>query len=269
MCFRSNVIRAETRSDFDNLIQLQGLKGDYRKNRADRPSDIFVRWKMTDTCNYTCSYCSAWKTVNQRLPEIDNAALIEVADILTSQFKNISMRITGGEPSTKKNFVQLMQFLNERLDRFVEIEVRTNFSFPAKQLAIFSLDWAGKLHYHIGCHVYDKNFRPWEFAPILAQPTSVTYTTKFVSTPSNQVYVDAIKNYFIENGISSSKIKIIQDIRDAAEDSSSVPPAIKSMAIRNMLPGSFYRRHMTRDQILAAPSKSQAPNQLVELKRAD
>ena len=267
MCFRSNVIRAATRTQFDNLIQLQGLRGDYRKSREDRRSNIFIRWKMTDTCNYTCSYCSAWKTVNKKRPELDGDSLIQIAKKFTNQFDKISLRITGGEPSTKKNFVPLMRFLNDRLDRFVEIEVRTNFSFPQKQQDVFAQNWQNKLHYHIGCHVFDKNFRPWDFAPILTGQTSVSYKTKFVSTPSNQHYVDAIKKYFIANGIPVDHIKIIQDFRDSAEDASTVPPAIKFMAEHNLLHSDFYNHVLTRTEILAAKTAT-SNSRLVQINKA-
>ncbi|MEE2643215.1 MAG: radical SAM protein [Planctomycetota bacterium] len=229
MCYARNTIRSESREEFDNLIAAKGLIGDYRKSRRNRKADIFIRWKITETCNYTCSYCTAWKTVNKKLPEMPTDRLIEAAEIFLNQFDNISLRLTGGEPAVKKNYVELMEYFHSRLDKFVEIELRTNFSFPEKQKKVFALDWQDKLHYHIGCHVYDKNFRPWDFVDILSRPTSVDYVVKFVSSASNKKYVDRFIDYFKENGISPEKILVVHDIRDSAEDSSRIPPAILKM----------------------------------------
>lgn len=242
MCFARNTIRTETRAEFDQQIAANGLRGDYRAIRKDRKSDIFIRWKITETCNYTCSYCTAWKTVNKKLPEMNIDRIIEAAEIFTNQFDRISLRLTGGEPAVKRNYVELMEYFHSRLDRFVEIELRTNFSFPEKQKAVFALDWENKLHYHIGCHVYDKNFRPWDFVDILSKPTSVDYIVKFVATASNKKYVDAFRDYFVKNGVDENTIRIIHDIRDSAEDNSAIPPAIQTMISRGELPEDFFRK---------------------------
>ncbi len=250
MCFARNTIRTETREQMESEIETKGILGDYRRNRKNRKSDIFIRWKITETCNYTCSYCTAWKTVNKKLPEMPVDRLLQAAEIFTNQFDNISLRITGGEPAIKRNYVELMNFLHSRLDKFVEIELRTNFSFPEKQKAVFSLDWQDKLLYHIGCHVYDKNFRPWDFVDILSKPTSVDYEVKFVSTTANQKYVDAFTDYFIENGINEKYIVVVRDIRDSAEDASKIPPAIQTMASRGELPDDFFKSDVRQESFM-------------------
>jgi len=225
MCIASNIIRGATREEFDQEIEDKGLIGNYRRVRNESESEIFIRWKLTNTCNYTCSYCSAWKTVNRKLPELDRERLIDVAQQFINQFDRISLRLTGGEPSIKKNYVELMTFINRHLENFVDIDIRTNFSYKEKQLAIFDLDWQGKLYYHIACHVYDRNFKPWEFVEILKQPHNVKYTLKFVSTPSNEKYVDKFRQYFIDNGIPEDAIRVIHDVRASAEDAEKIPPA--------------------------------------------
>lgn len=225
MCFAQNTIRTHTRKEFTQEIAQHGLVGNYRRAPDEAESEVFIRWKLTNTCNYTCSYCSASSTVNKKLPEIDRERLVEVAQGMIDKFDRISLRLTGGEPSIKKNFVELMTFLNGNLDRFVNIEVRTNFSYKDKQRAIFDMDWQGKLKYHIGCHVSDRNFKPWEFVDVLTPPHNVDYVLKFVSTPSNQRYVDSFRQYFIDNGIDPNTIRVIEDVTATAGDTTKVPPA--------------------------------------------
>lgn len=228
MCHARSTIRTHTKEEFDQKFEELGVRGDYGNycGKVELPdAKMCVRWRITETCNYRCSYCSAWKTVNTKQPERKGHDILDAAKILLDQFDGLWLRITGGEPSVVRNYVELMQYLHSRLDRLACLEIRTNFSYPKKQRAIFDLDWQGKLDYHIGCHVYDVNFKPWEWVDLLKDPGSVKYVVKFVHSTANGKYVDYFHDYFIKNGIDPKKIRILSDVRDEAEDNSEVPPA--------------------------------------------
>lgn len=263
MCHARSTIRTATREEFDEQLAEKGIRGDYGdfSGRVHLPNaKMCVRWRITETCNYRCSYCSAWQTVNKKLPELEGDRLLETAKIILDQFDGVWLRITGGEPSVVRNYVELMQYLHSRLDRIAQIEIRTNFSYPKKQREIFALDWQRKLHYHIGCHVYDVNFKPWEWLEFLPDQNNIDYVVKFVRSKVNASYVDAFRNYFIYHGIHPDDLRIIFDMRDKAEDNSDVPPAYRTLQDHDELV-----TKEAADRMFAKRMRRLRPNPLVRL----
>ena len=128
MCFRTNVIRG-TDQDFAQKVEQLGLRGNYNRRTRGYASNIFIRWKVTDVCNYTCAYCCDWRTVNAKGMETTDAETMAAAERIVGQFDAISMRLTGGEPSSRRCYVDLMCLFHTNLDRFTDIEIRTNLSF--------------------------------------------------------------------------------------------------------------------------------------------
>lgn len=212
MCFRNNVIRATDYPDFAAQVKEQGgLRGNYNPAQKGYNSKIFIRWKITDVCNYTCAYCCDWRTVNARGKEVTDDEMMAAAERMVSQFDAISMRLTGGEPSSRRRYVDLMRLFHDNLDRFSDIEVRTNLSFQTKHQEVLSWDWKGKLHLHIGCHIRDKNFMPWRMVEVLQGAPNADYVLKFVSLPSIRDHVQFFRRYFVDNGIPSKSIKIFEE----------------------------------------------------------
>ncbi|HLY07658.1 MAG TPA: radical SAM protein [Rhizomicrobium sp.] len=211
MCFRNNVIRATDYQDFAHKVGQQGLRGNYNPTLLGYHSKIFIRWKVTDVCNYTCAYCCDWRTVNAKGVEVTDDEMMAAAARMVSQFDGISMRLTGGEPSSRKRYVDLMRLFHDNLDRFSDLEIRTNLSFQTKHQEVLSWDWKGKLLLHIGCHIRDKNFMPWRMVEVLKGAPNVKYELKFVSLPSIRPHIDFFIRYFVDNGIPSENIKVVEE----------------------------------------------------------
>jgi organic radical activating enzyme len=212
MCFTNNVVRATSEDDFTQQIERKGLRGFYKSNHKGYHSKIFIRWKMTDVCNYTCAYCTDWQTVNKKGTELTDAEMLTAARKIVGQFDSISLRLTGGEPSARRCYIDLMRLFHDNLDRFTDIEIRTNLSYQAKHKEVLSWGWDGKLHLHIGCHIRDKNFMPWRTVELFREAPDADYVLKFVSTPTIRHHVMFFRQYFIDNGIPARNIRMIEEV---------------------------------------------------------
>ena len=96
----------------------------------------YLRLSLTDRCDLRCFYCMAEKMVF--LPRKDLLTLEElgqVADAFIARGVR-KIRLTGGEPLVRKNFMSLVEHLSDHLDagRLDEIALTTN----ATQLAKFA-----------------------------------------------------------------------------------------------------------------------------------
>ncbi|HLY07660.1 MAG TPA: radical SAM protein [Rhizomicrobium sp.] len=211
MCFHNNVLRGTDEADFARRIGQQGLRGVYQPERRGYYSKMFIRWKMTDVCNYTCAYCCDWRTVNARGLELTDDEIMVGAEKIVNQFGAISMRLTGGEPSARRCYVDMMRLFHDNLDRFTDLEIRTNLSFQTKHQEVLSWDWNGKLHLHIGCHLRDKNFMPWRMVEVLKGAPNADYVLKFVAMPSIRPHVQFFTKYFLDSGIPYERIKVIEE----------------------------------------------------------
>jgi sulfatase maturation enzyme AslB (radical SAM superfamily) len=222
MCFSGNVLRATSREALNGDIAREGLRGVYDEPRG-RQSDVFVRWKITDVCNFTCSYCTDWRSVNKKGIELTDDEVLAGIGKIISQFNVISLRLTGGEPSARRCYVEMMRLIHANLHRFSDVEIRTNFSYQAKHREVLSWDWQGKLHMHIGCHVRDKNFMPWRTVELLRGAPDADYKLKFVATPSNRDHVAYFSQYFRDNGIPASRIRVIEEVTGKEADPAAAP----------------------------------------------
>lgn len=211
MCFRNNVIRATDYPDFADKVEKHGLRGNYNPSLQGYNSKVFIRWKVTDVCNYTCAYCCDWRTVNAKGVEVTDDEMMAAAERMVSQFDGISMRLTGGEPSSRRRYVDLMRLFHDNLDRFSDLEIRTNLSFQTKHQEVLNWDWKGKLLLHIGCHIRDKNFMPWRMVEVLKNAPNANYELKFVSLPSIRPHIDFFIRYFVDSGIPSKNIKVVEE----------------------------------------------------------
>lgn len=235
MCFTNNVLRGTDRADFKSRIAKEGVRGVYGSNRRGYHSEVFIRWKITDVCNYTCAYCTDWRSVNKKGMELTDAEVLAAAGRIVGQFERISLRLTGGEPSARRCYVDLMRFIHCNLDHFTDIEIRTNLSYEAKHKEVLSWGWNGKLHLHIGCHIRDKNFMPWRTAELLRGVPDADYVLKFVSTPTIRDHVAFFRQYFVDHGIPRDKIRIVEEVRGQQADMTELeesPPARRTLEQR-------------------------------------
>lgn len=236
MCFTSNVLRATSREALHADIAREGLRGVYDEPDRGGKSDVFVRWKVTDVCNFTCSYCTDWRSVNKKGIELTDDEVMGGLGKIIRQFNVISLRLTGGEPSARRCYVDMMRRIHTNLFRFSDIEIRTNFSYQAKHREVLSWDWQGKLHLHIGCHVRDKSFMPWRTVELLRGAPDADYVLKFVATPGLREHIAYFRKYFRDNGIPASRIRVIEEVTDKeAMPSDEPPPADEIPFARKLL----------------------------------
>jgi hypothetical protein len=149
--------------------------------------------------------------VNAKGKEVTDDEMMAAAGRMVSQFDAMSMRLTGGEPSSRRRYVDLMRLFHDNLDRFSDIEIRTNLSFQTKHQEVLSWDWKGKLLLHIGCHIRDKNFMPWRMVEVFQGAPNADYELKFVSLPSIKDHIDFFIRYFVDSGIPHKNIKVVEE----------------------------------------------------------
>ena len=99
--------------------------------------DATLKWRMTDICNYSCSYCiRAGKTegVSKEKIEAENETLKAVAKKINSlleksDFSNVKIDLIGGEIT----LLDLPAILGEiKSKKVTEYNITTNFSQPAE-----------------------------------------------------------------------------------------------------------------------------------------
>ena len=239
MCVSKNILRSRTKEELDHLIRERGVKGLYFNPKSEPEPSIFIRWHITNVCNFTCNYCTAARVVNQGMKEIGTDDVMKIGEKIVSTFDNISLRISGGEPSSNRAFVPLLLMFQENLSKFRKIEIRTNFSFREKQLEIFKRSWQRKLHYHISCHLTEKAFRPWEIAEVLSAKHDVSYVLKFIQNNNTGRYIDEFKAFFRQSGIPDQAVLVIADLKTLNSAPMEIPPALATL-----------RSRTTRDTIL-------------------
>ena len=93
----------------------------------------YLRLSLTDRCDLRCFYCMAEKMVF--LPRKELLTLEElghVADAFIARGVR-KIRLTGGEPLVRKNFMTLVDHLGTHLaaDRLDEIAITTNATQPS------------------------------------------------------------------------------------------------------------------------------------------
>ena len=81
--------------------------------------------RLTSNCNYSCEYCDS---LHDNKSKADEFNFIGFGDVL-SQFKDPEIFIYGGEPTTHKDFIKLIEYLKEHSPDS-EITVQTNLSNP-------------------------------------------------------------------------------------------------------------------------------------------
>ncbi|MFG6654889.1 radical SAM protein [Scandinavium sp. M-37] len=114
-----------------------------------QPSRLAIQWHITDKCNLHCQHCyqTSWRGGNVPLK-----SLIHTADKLLGFYQQLSrdrhlpflLTITGGEPFTQPNFLELLQYLDRHPIR-PSIAILTNGSLitaeKAKKLAQLNISF--------------------------------------------------------------------------------------------------------------------------------
>lgn len=86
----------------------------------------YLRLAVTDRCNLRCQYCMPAKGINyeQKDSLLDYEEMIKLVKALAEMGVN-KIRLTGGEPFVRKDFIYLLKNLN-KIDGIDEINITTN-----------------------------------------------------------------------------------------------------------------------------------------------
>ncbi len=95
----------------------------------------YLRLAVTDRCNLRCQYCMPAQGINivERKELLTFKEMYRITRVLSELGVN-KIRLTGGEPFVRKNFVSFLEMLafNDKLD---EINITTNGALVAKHIA--------------------------------------------------------------------------------------------------------------------------------------
>ncbi len=72
---------------------------------------ISFQWHITDICNLRCKHCYQENFTSES--DLPLGKMKEILENLSSQFKRISINITGGEPFFKKDFFEFLDIVSE------------------------------------------------------------------------------------------------------------------------------------------------------------
>ena len=86
----------------------------------------YLRLSITDRCNLRCKYCMGEKDI-VFLPKEELLTSNEIRDVMEifSELGVKKVRITGGEPLVRRNFREIVDFINE-IPEIEEISITTN-----------------------------------------------------------------------------------------------------------------------------------------------
>lgn len=82
---------------------------------------VYLRWSITERCNLQCYYCTL-----QKEDYSNNPMSLDVIEKLSNIFKRLGfkyVRITGGEPTLRKDLVEVVEIMSER---FLQVSLTTN-----------------------------------------------------------------------------------------------------------------------------------------------
>jgi len=79
------------------------------------PQDFIVSWNLGNSCNWKCDYCPSYLN-DGSVYWIDNDTIKKVLLQIKNHFsdRQIRLEFTGGEVTTKPDFIELMQFCKEQ-----------------------------------------------------------------------------------------------------------------------------------------------------------
>ncbi|WP_298739782.1 hypothetical protein [uncultured Treponema sp.] len=168
--------------------------------------DAAVKWRMTDICNYSCSYCSRAKTlkeydagkINAENEELKSVAQKINALLEKSGFKNIKIDLVGGEVTLLDLPLILDAISTEKVK---EYNITTNFSQSAEyyiQLAKkIPLSMTASLHeQHTDLNVFFEKARAVKEAGVLKD-----FKCETVSCTGNQDIIKIFEEKCGENGL--------------------------------------------------------------------
>jgi MoaA/NifB/PqqE/SkfB family radical SAM enzyme len=185
--------------------------------------DCYIKWRMTDICNYACPYCVRSKTTESYSEETitkENADLVQVAkDVNTllenSDFTNVKIDLIGGEVTLLDLGTILAEITTAKVTMF---DITTNFSksaeyyinlaklFPISLTASLHSDCADKdVFFEKVKTVYDANVLKYFKCETVSCSDNQSEVEDFISR-CEEIGVDYIIDRDKTNSISQSEI---------------------------------------------------------------
>lgn len=112
----------------------------YMKKLIDRfqRTHDYLRVSLTDKCNLNCSYCNPIGEEFEKLRMSHILSYEELTRLIKIFVVNLGIkkvRLTGGEPLTRKNVEALFEMLHKiQLDNFFELGITTNATLLAEKI---------------------------------------------------------------------------------------------------------------------------------------
>lgn len=103
--------------------------------RASREEDFLIKWRVTECCNYHCSYCirNKFKQPSDNL-KFDQELCVKTKDkilnLINKVNKTIKLELIGGEPTLIDLFPILSDLISNTNNYIKQILITTNFSRP-------------------------------------------------------------------------------------------------------------------------------------------
>lgn len=96
-------------------------------------SELSVIYLMlTENCNYHCSFCIRNNIINNQ-NEVSSNLLIDALHILSQEYPNATIVLTGGEPTLYPAFSDILQ---EAMNCFKSVQIASNGSFGEKTRSV-------------------------------------------------------------------------------------------------------------------------------------
>jgi len=103
--------------------------------QTSREEDFLIKWRLTECCNYHCSYCirNKFKRPSDNL-KLDQELCIRTKDkiinLINKINKTIKLDLIGGEPTLIDLFPILSDLISKTNNLIKQILITTNFSRP-------------------------------------------------------------------------------------------------------------------------------------------
>ena len=158
---------------FDPAAPNEYVERYWQEHGVDK--EVFISWEVSRLCNLSCNYCSVPAELfaarhdksTLRTSFLETSQLLQIADVLLSQFERIRLRLTGPmEPLTVPGIVDLFARLARSKDNISQIVFMTNFSLHEKMKRILEMGWERKLRVVVSMHFLDDKYDPFKVAEL-------------------------------------------------------------------------------------------------------
>lgn len=184
-----------------------------------------IKWRLTDKCNFRCSYCLRSFYQEKREFTVKEKTLCKTAEEITKMLNNIDhikeakINLIGGEPSIL-NLEKILSHLIKNNTKVNRMNLTTNLSKPAKYyISLYNYLKKNNIiltitaSYHNEFMKMNDYFRKLD--EIIDKTNKKHISCEIVSTDDNQ---DLIKIFYKKCNDGNYDYKIEKDVRDKLND---------------------------------------------------